>query len=278
MPLLELRDVSKGYGKGVMRTEVLHNMSLSVDDGEFVAIVGYSGTGKTTLLSALAGLKPPDSGQVLIKGEAVTQPGPDRGVVFQNYSLLPWVTVLENVMFATQQVFPNLTHTEQVTHCEKYIGMVKLLHAKNKKPSELSGGMRQRVSLARTLATQPRVLLMDEPLSALDALTRATLQSEIVSIWERDRRTVVLITNDVDEAILMADRVVPLLPGNREGATLGKPFVVEIDRPRNRETMVHHPKYKPLKKAIIQLLLNARRDSQLLDFEPSPRSELVTVS
>ena len=139
--------------------------------------------------------------------------------------------------------------------------MVKLSHAIHKRPSELSGGMRQRVSLARTLATQPNVLLMDEPLSALDALTRATLQNEIVSIWERERRTVVLITNDVDEAILMADRVIPLLPGNGQGSTLGEPFIVDIDRPRRRESIAHHPSYKPLKKALIQLLLSARRES-----------------
>ena len=261
MPLLELRNVSKGYGKGQTRTEVLRDMNLSIEEGEFVAIVGYSGTGKTTLISALAGLKTPDSGQVLMRGETVKQPGPDRGVVFQNYSLLPWLTVLENIRFAVEQVLPNLSYAEQTAHCQKYIGMVKLSHASDKKPSELSGGMRQRVSLARTLATQPKVLLMDEPLSALDALTRATLQNEIISIWERDRRTVVFITNDVDEAILMADRVIPLVPNEREGATLGEPFVVDIDRPRTLESVTHHPAYKPLKKAIVRLLLNARRDS-----------------
>jgi len=275
MPLLELRNVSKGYGKGQTRTEVLRDMNLSVEDGEFVAIVGYSGTGKTTLISALAGLKTPDSGQVLMRGETVKQPGPDRGVVFQNYSLLPWLTVLENIRFAVEQVLPNLSYAEQTAHCQKYIEMVKLSHATDKKPSELSGGMRQRVSLARTLATQPKVLLMDEPLSALDALTRATLQNEIISIWERDRRTVVLITNDVDEAILMADRVIPLVPSDRDGATLGEPFVVDIDRPRTRESVTHHPAYKPLKKAIVQLLLNARRDS--LE-NASHVSNLVAVS
>ena len=160
MPLLELRNVSKGYGKGSLRTEVLKDLNLSVDEGEFVAIVGYSGTGKTTLISALAGLKTPDSGQVLMKGESVKQPGPDRGVVFQNYSLLPWLTVLENILFAVQQVLPNLSYPEQIAHSEKYIAMVKLSPAINKRPSELSGGMRQRVSLARTLASQPKVLLM----------------------------------------------------------------------------------------------------------------------
>lgn len=264
MPLLELKNVSKGYGKADMRTEVLRDINLLVEDGEFVAIVGYSGTGKSTLISILAGLRGPDNGQVLMKGESVTQPGPERGVVFQNYSLLPWLSVLDNIMFAVQQVSHNLTNAQQIAHCEKYIAMVKLTHAMHKKPSELSGGMRQRVSLARTLATQPQVLLMDEPLSALDALTRATLQNEIVSIWERNRRTVVLITNDVDEAILMADRVIPLVPGQSDGATLGEAFVIDIPRPRSRESVSHHPLFKPLKKAIVNILMTARRDSLLL--------------
>ncbi len=224
MPLLSMDNVCKGYGKGLLRTEVLSNVCLQVEEGEFVAIVGYSGTGKTTLISALAGLRTPDRGEVRMREELVTSPSPERGVVFQNYSLLPWLTVLDNLMFAVQEVFPSMSFAEQVAHCEKYIAMVKLSHASHKKPGELSGGMRQRVSLARTLATQPKVMLMDEPLSALDALTRATLQSEIISIWERDRRTVVLITNDVEEAILMADRVIPLLPGNECGATLGDAF------------------------------------------------------
>jgi nitrate/nitrite transport system ATP-binding protein len=261
MPLLELQNVSKGYGKGINRTDVLHDINLEVEDGEFVAIVGYSGTGKTTLISTLAGLRQSDSGKVLMRGEPVKGPSPERGVVFQNYSLLPWLSVLENLMFAVKEVFPKLTHAQQIAHCEKYIGMVKLSHATHKLPSELSGGMRQRVSLARTLAMKPQVLLMDEPLSALDALTRATLQTEIVSIWERDRRTVVLITNDVEEAILMADRVIPLLPGER-GATLGASFAIDIPRPRTRESVTHHHSHKALKKEIVHTLMSARKATQ----------------
>jgi nitrate/nitrite transport system ATP-binding protein len=195
-----------------------------------------------------------------MNGLSVTEPGPERGVIFQNYSLLPWLSVLDNILFAVQQVFPQMSLKQQREHCEKYIAMVKLSHAIHKKPSELSGGMRQRVSLARTLAMQPSVLLMDEPLSALDALTRGTLQSEIVSIWEKDRRTVVLITNDVDEAILMSDRVIPLLPG-RDGATLGKPFAVNIPRPRTKESVAHHSSFRLLKKAIVSSLIQARGKS-----------------
>lgn len=260
MPLLELRNINKGFGKKPHRTEVLRNIDLQVEEGEFVSIVGYSGTGKTTLLSTLAGLRLADTGQVFMNGVPVHQPGPERGVIFQNYSLLPWLSVLDNVLFAVQQVYPQKSYAEQCEHCEKYIAMVKLSHAIHKRPSELSGGMRQRVSLARTLAMEPKVLLMDEPLSALDALTRGTLQSEIVSIWERERRTVVLITNDVDEAILMSDRVVPLLPTQR-GATLGESFAVDIPRPRTKESISHHQSFRSLKKSIVSSLMTSRFES-----------------
>jgi nitrate/nitrite transport system ATP-binding protein len=260
MPLLEMNRVCKGYGKSQQRTEVLRDVNLAVEEGEFVSIVGYSGTGKTTLIATLAGLRTADRGEVTMNGASVTQPGPERGVIFQNYSLLPWLSVLDNVLFAVQQVFPQMTTIQQRAHSEKYIAMVKLTHAQNKKPSELSGGMRQRVSLARTLAMQPKVLLMDEPLSALDALTRGTLQSEIINIWEKDRRTVVLITNDVDEAILMSDRVIPLLPG-KDGASLGESFVVDIPRPRTKESVSHDPSFKRLKRSIVGALTHARSQS-----------------
>lgn len=260
MPLLELIGVCKGYGQGQQRSEVLRDIDLHVEEGEFVSIVGYSGTGKTTLVSLLAGLRLADRGEVKWKGAAVYRPSPERGVIFQNYSLLPWLSVLDNVLFAVQQVFPSWPVSRQRTHCEKYISMVSLSHAIHKKPSELSGGMKQRVSLARTLAMQPEAILMDEPLSALDALTRAKLQTEILSIWDRERRTVVLITNDVDEALLMSDRVIPLLP-QRDGAQLGSSFVVDIPRPRTRDTIAHHPSFKTLKKAIVAELTVSRQRS-----------------
>lgn len=265
MPQLEIRNVTKGFGNGDSRTEVLRDLNLSIEQGEFVAIVGYSGTGKTTLLSLLSGLQLPDTGEVLFQNERVTKPGPERGVVFQNYSLLPWLTVHENILFVVQQVFPEMSRTTKTDHCDRYISMVKLDHARNKKPSELSGGMKQRVSLARTLAMQPKVLLMDEPLSALDALTRATLQNEIVSIWETERRTAVLITNDVDEALLMADRVVPLLPSYENGATFGQAVSVDLDRPRSHGTVSREAHFKALKKTIVASLNEARR--QALELE-----------
>ncbi|AMV34831.1 Bicarbonate transport ATP-binding protein CmpD [Pirellula sp. SH-Sr6A] len=273
MPLLELKGVFKGYGRGPQRSEVLRDVDLHVEEGEFVSIVGYSGTGKTTLLSLLAGLRIADHGEVKWRGVAINRPGPERGVIFQNYSLLPWLSVIENVLFAVQQVFPEWPQTRQRAHCERYISMVNLSHAIHKKPGELSGGMKQRVSLARTLAMQPEALLMDEPLSALDALTRAKLQTEILSIWDRERRTVVLITNDVDEALLMSDRVIPLLP-NPRGATLGDSFFVDIPRPRSRDSIAHHPSFKKLKKAIVTELMSARQRS----YEESGENDMPLAS
>jgi len=249
MPFLELNNVSKSYGT----TAVLKNINLSIREGEFVAIVGYSGAGKTTLMSMIAGLVKPDSGEVLLQGKPVTGPGPDRAVIFQNYSLLPWMTVFENVLLAVEQVFPKLSTADKKACADKYIGMVNLTPARDKRPSELSGGMRQRVSVARALAMNPRVLLMDEPLGALDALTRATLQDEIERIWEQDKKTVVLITNDVDEGILLADRIIPLSAG--PGATLGPAVTVDLDRPRDRTAINHSPRFKEIRGEVLRYLL-----------------------
>lgn len=252
-PLLQLQNVGKGFGRNGSRSEVLKNITLDIAEGEFVAIVGYSGAGKTTLISMIAGLLQPDTGAVLLRGLPVTEPGPDRGVVFQNYSLLPWLTVFENIHLAVDTIFPNWPEKRKAEHVERYIQMVNLTPARNKRPSELSGGMRQRVSVARALATEPRILLLDEPLGALDALTRASLQEEIVKIWEQDRRTVVLITNDVDEGILMADRIIPLSAG--PGATLGPSFEVTLPRPRDRRALNHCPEFKEIRRGVIGWLL-----------------------
>jgi nitrate/nitrite transport system ATP-binding protein len=259
MPLLELRNVSKAYGKGSEQTCVLRDINLAITEGELLAIVGYSGTGKSTLVSILAGLRRPDSGVALMRGQPICGTSAERGLVFQNYSLLPWLSVLDNVMLAVRQVFSKESFAEQLLRAKKVIDKVHLSHALAKRPSELSGGMRQRVSLARTLAAQPAVLLLDEPLSALDALTRASLQGEIVSICESERATVCMITNDVDEALLVADRVVPLLPGGSQGATLGQAIDVPFARPRGRSDIMHDPAYKQLKRQAIETLTAARR-------------------
>jgi len=232
---------------------VLKDINLSVEKGEFVAIVGYSGAGKTTLISLIAGLIQPDGGKLALNGLDITGPGPDRGVVFQNYSLLPWLTVHENILLAVDQVFPNWPAGRKHRHVEKYTAMVNLTPARDQRPGELSGGMKQRVSVARALAMDPQILLLDEPLSALDALTRAALQDEIKRIWEQDRKTVVLITNDVDEGILLADRIIPLSAG--PNATLGPAIAVNLPRPRDRKAVNHEPRYKEIRREVIGYLL-----------------------
>lgn len=254
-PVLELRGVGKGYGSGDSRSEVLHDVNLSIADGEFVAIVGFSGSGKTTLVSLLAGLIDADSGGIFKAGKPLQGPGPDRAVVFQSYSLMPWLTVGENVALAVDAVNASLPPAKRRACTAKYVEMVGLAHAIHKKPAELSGGMRQRVAVARALAANPDVLLLDEPLSALDALTRAKLQDEIIRIWNEDKKTVLLITNDVDEALMMADRIIPMNPGPR--ATLGPSFKVDIARPRDRKAMNHDATFKRLRKEITQYLIDA---------------------
>jgi nitrate/nitrite transport system ATP-binding protein len=249
MAFLELNNVSKSYGD----THVLRGVNLSIEEGEFVSIVGYSGAGKTTLISMIAGLLRPDSGTVKLRGEEITEPGPERGMVFQNYSLLPWLNVSENVALAVDQVFPAWTAEKRAAQVEKYLAMVNLTPARAKLPRELSGGMRQRVSVARALAMEPKILLLDEPLGALDALTRATLQDEIVRIWEQDRRTIVLITNDVDEGIMTSGRIIPLSAG--PGATLGPSVAVDIARPRDRKTLNSDPAFKRVRKDVLDYLL-----------------------
>jgi nitrate/nitrite transport system ATP-binding protein len=250
--LLELRGVSKSYGA----THVLENVSLGIEAGEVVVIVGFSGAGKSTLISLLAGLDRPDAGQVLFKGAVAPEAGPQRMLVFQNYSLLPWLTAFGNVALAVDEVFSSWPAEKRQAHTERFIGMVGLEHAKDRKPAQLSGGMRQRVALARALATDPEVLLLDEPLSALDALTRANLQDALERIVRTSGKTIVLVTNDVDEAILLADRIVPLSAGPR--ATLGPEFPITIARPRDRRALNHDPEFRRVRTAVIEYLLSTK--------------------
>ncbi len=276
-PLLELRGVSKTYGSGVTANRVLSKISLNVREGEFLAICGFSGSGKTTLTQLIAGLIKPDCGEILMEGNPITGPGPDRGLVFQNYSLLPWLTVRGNIALSVDRVFSNWKRGERRDHVEKFIEMVGLSHAAHRRPHELSGGMRQRTSLARTLAMKPKVLLLDEPLSALDALTRATLQEEILRIWEEERQTCVMITNDVDEAILVADRIIPLNPG--PGASLGPTFAVDLNRPRIKTELNHDPDFKNLRNAVTNYLVAVRQQARLKEASNStaPPIELPDV-
>ena len=252
MAFLELKNVNRNFGPH----SVLKDINLGIEKGEFVAIVGFSGAGKTTLINLIAGLLRPDSGTVTLNDLEITAPGPDRGIVFQNYSLLPWLSVYENIYLAVDQVFRNWAPAKKQQHAEKYIAMVNLSPAREKRPHELSGGMKQRVSVARALAMEPQVLLLDEPLSALDALTRATLQDELSRIWDENKKTVVLITNDPDEGIYLADRIIPLTAG--PSATLGPSYKVEIPRPRDRKAINHDPHFKEIRRDVIEFMLSSK--------------------
>ncbi|KIC06800.1 ABC transporter ATPase, partial [Leisingera sp. ANG-M1] len=252
MSVLEFNNVSKSFGEGTSRTTVLKNINLSVEEGEFLVLLGFSGTGKTTLINLMAGLEMPTKGSVTYRGKEISGPGPERGVIFQSYSLMPWLTVDGNVELAVGTIFPGMPKAEKTAKVDHYVKMVGLDHAKTRRPAELSGGMRQRVNVARALAMDPEVLLLDEPLSALDALTRANLADEIEAIWAADKKTCVLITNDVDEAILLADRIVALNPDG----TLGEEFKVTIPRPRDRSAINNDASFKRLRADVTAYLMD----------------------
>lgn len=259
MSFLAVKNLCKSYGSGARKTAVLEAIDLDIDEGEFVAIVGFSGSGKTTLISAIAGLIQPDSGVISKQGQAIRAPGPDRGVVFQSYSLMPWLTVYGNIALAVDAVYKDWSRRRRRAHTERYIRLVGLSHAMHRRPAELSGGMRQRVSVARALAAGPDILLLDEPLSALDALTRAKLQDEIARLAVEAGKTVILITNDVDEALIMADRIIPLQPG--PGAGLGPHFSVDLPRPRDRAALNHNARFKRLRSDITRYLMRVGIDA-----------------
>ena len=254
MAYLKLKNVNKTYGRGKESTQVLSDINLEIEEGEFVAIVGFTGSGKTTLVNLINGLLEPSSGEVLFKGKPVNGTSHERGVIFQNYSLLPWLSVGQNVYMAVKEAFPK--EKKQVLHerVKEYVDMVGLTPAYHKRPKELSGGMRQRVAVARALAMNPEMIIMDEPLGALDALTRGNLQEEILNIWSKHKRTALLITNDVDEGIYMADRIIPLKPG--PNATLGAEVRIDIDPPRDKTDLNDNPNFKKTRNAIIEYLMD----------------------
>jgi nitrate/nitrite transport system ATP-binding protein len=266
MAYLEIHNLTKSFlrsGRDAMSAglPVLRDINLSIQENEFVCIVGRSGSGKTTLISLIAGLIEPDTGAVVIDGKSIEGPGPDRGVIFQNYSLLPWMNVFENVYLAVDAVAPNLTANEKRQRAEYYVALVNLAGAMKKLPKELSGGMRQRVAVARGLAMDPKVLLLDEPFSALDALTRATLQEELARIWMETRKTVVMITNDIDEAILLADTIYTLTSG--PGATLGPAVVVDTPHPRSRVQLSSLANYQRARRETLRFLSSVGKASLL---------------
>ncbi|MBD3730427.1 MAG: ATP-binding cassette domain-containing protein [Sphingomonadales bacterium] len=253
LPILSLRGVTKAYtGKAGGTTQVLDGIDLDVREGEFIAILGFSGAGKTTLISSIAGLVEPDAGDILLRGEPIDGPDKERGLVFQSYSLFPWLTVQQNVALAVDAVHKDRSKAERAALVKQKVELVGLGHAMDRKPAQLSGGMRQRVAVARALAMEPEILLLDEPLSALDALTRAKLQDEIERIREEEKRTIILVTNDVDEALLLADRVALLTPA--PAARIGQVFDVDVPRPREREAVNDDAHFQALRKRIVSYL------------------------
>ena len=257
MPFIQVTGVSKSFPSKSGIRHVLQNVSLAVEQGEFVAIVGAMGSGKSTLLSMLAGLTAPDTGTIHIGGEPLREIRRDAAYVFQNYSLLPWLTALENVRLAVGAAFPELSRDEQRTRALRTLEKVGLGNAVARRPRQLSGGMRQRVAIARALATEPQVMFLDEPLGALDALTRESLQGELARLCgEGDGRvTTVMITNSVDEAILLSDRIVPILPG--PPATLGTPIAVPLRRPRSAAQLGHDDAAAQVRTHVIATLTKA---------------------
>ena len=252
-PILSLRALSKSYtGKSGGSTHVLDGVSLDIREGEFVAILGFSGAGKTTLVNTIAGLIEADAGEVLLRGKPISGPDKDRGLVFQSYSLFPWLTVEQNVALAVDAVHKDRSKADRAALVKQKVELVGLGHAMDRKPAQLSGGMRQRVAVARALAMEPEILLLDEPLSALDALTRAKLQDEIERIRKEEGRTILLVTNDVDEALLLADRVAILTPA--PAASIGKIYDVDVPRPRDREAVNDDARYQALRREIVSCL------------------------
>jgi nitrate/nitrite transport system ATP-binding protein len=256
--ILSLKGVTKSYtGKSGAITQVLGGIDLEIAEGEFVAILGFSGAGKTTLISAVAGLVEPDAGEILLRGKPIDGPDKERGLVFQSYSLFPWLTVEGNVALAVDAVHKDRSKAERAALVRQKVELVGLGHALDRKPAQLSGGMRQRVAVARALAMEPEILLLDEPLSALDALTRAKLQDEIERIRKEEGRTILLVTNDVDEALLLADRVAVLTPA--PAARIAQIWQVDVARPRDREAVNDDARFQQLRREIVSCLgaLNA---------------------
>ena len=231
----------------------LRDIDLEIRKGEFVTLIGHSGCGKSTLLNLITGLNIPTSGYLFLAGRHIEGPGPDRGVVFQNHSLLPWLTCFENIHLAVERVFGGTEGRQKLVERTRYaLELVHLTDAADKRPHEISGGMKQRVGIARALAMQPKVLLMDEPFGALDALTRARLQDELMRIVAETGSTVIMVTHDVDEAVLLADRVVMMTNG--PAATIGEILEVDLPRPRDRLQLANDPAYVRMRKAVLQFL------------------------
>jgi nitrate/nitrite transport system ATP-binding protein len=255
---LQVDHLSKTFTRGAQETEVLHDVTLTIEKGDYVSIIGHSGCGKSTLLNIVAGLVPSTLGGVLLENREVNNPGPDRAVVFQNHSLLPWLTVYDNVGIAVNKVFGGKkSRTERHDWVMHNLDLVQMGHAKDKRPAEISGGMKQRVGLARALAMEPKVLLLDEPFGALDALTRAHLQDSVMAIHAKLGNTVLMITHDVDEAVLLSDRIVMMTNG--PSARIGEVLDVPLARPRKRLALAADATYLKCRQRVLEFLYERHR-------------------
>lgn len=252
-PIIRVQQVSQRFNTAGGEFLALDNVSFDIQEGETLSLIGHSGCGKSTLLNLIAGLTQPSSGVLLCDNREISGPGPERAVVFQNHSLLPWLTAYQNVELAVQQVFKGkMSKSEMSEWIEHNLNRVQMSHALHKRPSEISGGMKQRVGIARALAMQPRVLLLDEPFGALDALTRAHLQDSVMRIQQELNTTIVLITHDVDEAVLLSDRV--LMMTNGPAAQVGDILNIDLPRPRSRVALADEPRYHQLRQRILHFL------------------------
>ena len=254
-PLIRIEGIAKRFtDRDGAATTVFENVHLGVEQGEFVCLIGHSGCGKTTILNILAGLEPSSDGYVFVGGREIRGPSLDRAVIFQSHALMPWLSVAGNIAFAVTSRWPEWGDVRVREHCQKYIDLVNLTGAEKKRPAELSGGMKQRVGIARALAIQPRMLLMDEPFSALDALTRGVLQEEVLRICAETQQTVFMITHDVDEAILLADKIV--LMTNGPHAKIAEIVVNTLPRSRSRHTLHKEPHYYPIRNHLVDFLVS----------------------
>ncbi|MBD2104131.1 nitrate ABC transporter ATP-binding protein [Leptolyngbya sp. FACHB-261] len=251
-PYLEIKDVSKVYPTDTGSYTVLEGVNLTVYEGEFICVIGHSGCGKSTLLDMVSGFRKPSSGEVRLQSEPIAEPGPDRMVVFQNYSLLPWMSAFENIYLAVKSVWPDKTKAEKEAIVNEHLALVGLTEAAQKRPGELSGGMKQRVSIARALAIRPKVLILDEPFGALDAITKEELQEELLKIWSDHRATVLMITHDIDEALFLADRLVMMTNG--PAAQIGEVLTIPFARPRDRTRIMEDPEYYNLRNYALDFL------------------------
>ena len=251
---ITIKDVSKVYETPKGPYVVLDGVNLTINEGEFICLIGHSGCGKSTLLNMIAGFNGPTNGEVALEGSQITEPGPDRMVVFQNYSLLPWLTATENIHLGVENVYPEKSADEHNTIVKEHLELVGLTEACNKRPGQLSGGMKQRVAIARALATRPKLLILDEPFGALDPITREELQEELLKIWRKEKITVIMITHDIDEALFLADRIVMMTNG--PAASIGEDMHVPFSRPRNRARIMEDPKYYELRNFALEFLFS----------------------